>query len=161
METIAVYDEQPIRTYGLKAQEGLCWLEAGLDLAAGPKAAEQARQALALAPRPLFSSAQEMDGRLSLRLCLPLADCPALTQALAAASLELAAPPTPASLIHLQGPHFGDRYGIAAAALEALAQAGISPLGCAGVVHSLFLVVEPGQAQAALKALAAYFSAPS
>ncbi len=158
METLAVYEEHPIRTYGLKAQEGLCWLNAGRPLAG--LGDFQDWGLWEGCPRPVFLAASLGEGRLRLGLCLAQADLPALSRALAGAGLTAEAPARPVSLIHLQGPHFGDRYGIAAAALAGLAQAGVTPLGLGAVVHSLFLVVEPDQATTALEALSTAFSGP-
>jgi hypothetical protein len=64
------------------------------------------------------------------------------------------------SLINLQGPHFGDRPGIAAEALNGLTGFQVEPLAMSGVVHSLFLAVGKGAEQAALAGLATRFSGP-
>jgi hypothetical protein len=154
-ETVAVYTERPISCYGLKAEEGL-----ELWQACSPAQAWSA-SAFSLAdrepaPRLGFMSACWQEDFCSLSICLPpdqaapLASSPALAEAV----------PNPASLINLQGPHFGDRPGIAAQALAGLAAARVEPLAVSGVVHSLFLAVEPGAGPAALAGLAARFSGP-
>lgn len=158
-ETIAVFREDPIRTYGLQAQSGLVWLTAacpGPDLAPALAAA----QALEVCPRPLHVQLRLGGEGLELAACLAAGEAPELVQGLEGCGLALAHPPRPASLVHLQGPHFGDRHGIAAAALACLAEAGLTPLSLAGVVHSLFLVLEPDQAAEALTALGRRFCAP-
>jgi hypothetical protein len=158
-ETIAVYREDPIRTYGLQAQAGLAWLRAAC---AGPdlERALGAAQDLEACPRPLHVQLRLGGDGLELAACLAAEEAPGLARDLARCGLALAEPPRPASLVHLQGPHFGDRHGIAAAALDSLAEAGLTPLSLAGVVHSLFLVLEPDQARAALAALSRRFRAP-
>lgn len=161
-QTIAVYREDPIRTYGLQVRDGLVWLMATCP---GPDLARMARSlgaapALEACPRPLHVQLRLGDGGLELAVCLAAEEAPELVHHLAQCGLTLAGPPRPASLVHLQGPHFGDRHGIAAAALDSLAEAGLTPLCLAGVVHSLFLVLEPDQAPDALVALGRRFSAP-
>lgn len=158
METMAVYEEHPIGTYGLRAQEGFCWLAAGRPLAGLEGMA--GLEFMETCPQPALLSASLWEGRLSLRLCLDQQELPRMLETLSAAGLEVDQPALAASLIHLQGPHFGERYGIAAAALESLAQAGVVPLALGAVVHSIFLVIEPHQAEAALAGLAQAFTAP-
>lgn len=158
-ETIAVFREDPIRTYGLQAQAGLVWLTAtspGSELARALAAA----QALEAGSRPLHLRLGLGDEGLDLAACLPAGEAPEMARNLARCGIALTGPPRPASLVHLQGPHFGDRHGIVAAALGSLAEAGLTPLGLAGVVHSLFVVLEPDQAPEALVALGRRFSAP-
>lgn len=158
-ETIAVYREDPIRTYGLAAAPGYCWLSAGAPLAGLDCARGLA--ALADAPKPAHLQVQVFAGRLELWACPTLTEAPALLEALAAAGLEPGPSPSPATLIHLQGPHFGDRHGIAAAALMAVAESGAAPLAVAGVVHSVFIVTPPEQAEAVRTALGRRFCAPN
>lgn len=158
-ETIAVFREDPIRTYGLAATPHMSWLTAAapladLDFVAG-------LDALADAPKPAHLQVTLGANRLELCACLNRDAVDPLLRALAGAGLRLSEPTQEAALIHLQGPHFGDRHGIAGAALAALAEAGTLPLGVAGVVHSLFMVVPPAQADAVCAALARRFCAPS
>ncbi|MFH1058641.1 MAG: hypothetical protein V1797_08190 [Pseudomonadota bacterium] len=158
-ETIAVFREDPIRTYGLAATPHLTWLTAAAPLADLDFARGLA--ALAEAPKPAHLQVTMAEGRLELCACLGRDEAGHLLRALAGAGLQLCEPPQEATLIHLQGPHFGDRHGIASAALMALAEAGALPLGLAGVVHSLFMAVPPAQAAAVLTALGRRFCAPS
>lgn len=154
-ETVAVYTERPVSCYGLKAEEGLelwqvrspaqAWATSAFGLADREPA-----------PRLGFMSAYWQDDSCSLCFCLPpdqaalMNDSPALA----------GAAPSQVSLINLQGPHFGDRPGIAAEALNGLAGVQVEPLAMSGVVHSLFLAVEKGAEPAALAGLATRFSGP-
>ncbi|MFZ5586429.1 MAG: hypothetical protein ACOZHQ_10905 [Thermodesulfobacteriota bacterium] len=158
-ETIAVYREDPIRTYGLAAAPEMAWLCAAAPLAGLDF--ERGLTALADAPKPAHLQVALGAGRIGICACLAAAQAPALVAALLAAGLEPAGPPEPATLVHLQGPHFGDRHGIAAAALVALAEAGAAPLALAGVVHSIFIALPPEQAAPVCAALARRFCAPS
>jgi hypothetical protein len=154
-ETVAVYSERPVSCYGLKAEQGLeLWQ-------ARPKAREWAASALALtgcepSPGLSFMSVYWLNDSCSLSICLP----PDQASLLAEASALSGTGPRPVNLIHLQGPHFGDRPGIAAQALQGLDEAEVDPLAISGVVHSLFLAVEPQNAQAALSGLACRFCGP-
>lgn len=159
MEIVAVYDEHPIRTYGLEAQEGFLWLTAQRPLAVLGNLPDW--QALEQAASPAFFTATLREGRMILRVCLTQADLPGMLKALDGLGFAPQLPARPVSLIHLQGPHFGDRYGIAAAALSSLAEAGARLLAMNAAVHSLFLVVEPTQAKVALASLAQAFTAPN
>ena len=64
---------------------------------------------------------------------------------------------TPVDLVYFQGPHFGDRYGIAAAAFGALETQGIQLLaaGCTGA--SIYIVVPDKRAQAVIRCLSEPF----
>ena len=63
-------------------------------------------------------------------------------------------------MIHFQGPHFGDRYGIANAAFDALAKEEIEPIAvcCAG--SSVYMVLPPRTGGDALRILSTPFQIP-
>lgn len=158
METVAVYFERPLRTYGLEAQAG-CRL---LEVSCPRERLEDLLAALGALQPPAglhFCTAAWAGETLSLRACLPVPEAARVATALAGAGLQPQAP-VEASLVHLQGPHFGDRWGVASEALAGLAEAGVEPLGLAGVVHSLFLALPPQDARAGLAGLAKRFRAP-
>ena len=66
----------------------------------------------------------------------------------------------PVELVYFQGPHYGDRYGIACAALSALAKHGVTVLAvvCAGA--SVYMITPKGMACTARNALIGAFSIP-
>lgn len=155
-ETVAVYAERPISCYGLKAEKGLTLWQAQPPVQFWSKAAFR----LAEMEPPLrlgFMAAYWQAEACRLCICLPQDQAGHLAHAL---SLDESAGQA-ACMINLQGPHFGDRPGIAAGALEGLAQAGVSPLAISGVVHSLFIAVDQAAAQDALTGLATRFSDPT
>lgn len=160
METVAVYSERPVRTYGLKVEEDYVLLSVPC-----PTGREEVFlgvvESLDPAPELAVAGAVAGQGGLELAVCLPRADAYRVGQALAYTALKLASPPAPVCLIHLQGPHFGDRYGIAAEAMNGLAEAAVTPLMLVGLVHSLYVVVAPGEAKRALKGLGERFAAPA
>jgi hypothetical protein len=155
-ETVAVYAERPISCYGLKAEDGLMMWQAQ------PSKKIWSKSAFSLADLepPLrlgFMAAYWHSDDCRLSICLPQDQADGLAGALPIESATSQA----ACMINLQGPHFGDRPGIAAGALEGMAHEGIEPMAMSGVVHSLFIAVEPASAQGALRGLATRFSDPA
>ncbi len=67
---------------------------------------------------------------------------------------------SPVELIYFHGPHYGDRYGIASAALNALAIQAVSVLAMACAGASVYLIMPEGKARAARKALGQAFLSP-
>ena len=60
----------------------------------------------------------------------------------------------------MQGPHFGDRWGLASEALGGLESAGVEPLCAIGVTHTLQVTLAPDKGEAALEGLGQGFCAP-
>jgi aspartokinase len=67
----------------------------------------------------------------------------------------------PVSVVLLHGPHFGDRYGIAHAFLQALQNAGIVPLALSCAVSSISVVIQGNDANQTIEALTSSFQIPS
>jgi hypothetical protein len=63
-------------------------------------------------------------------------------------------------LVYFQGPHYGDRYGIAGAAVTALVQHGVPLVAVVCTGASVFLITPKGMACAARNALSKAFSTP-
>lgn len=158
METVAVYFEKPVRTYGLKAQEGnfVLRLECGAAQLAGLTAALSALEP----PLQLVSCSLVWEDEVAgLQVCLPRDQAPRLEQAALGAGARVSGWGQ-ASVINLQGPHFGDRWGLASEALAGLEEAGVEPLCLLGVTHTLQATLTPGESQAALEGLGKRFTAP-
>ncbi|MCB2225057.1 MAG: hypothetical protein KQH53_00150 [Desulfarculaceae bacterium] len=158
MEIVAVYREHPIRTYGVRPRGGLALV--GLDCPAASLEALAAE--LAEAPASLgveLCAAPGGEPGAAWRVCLPLEQAPALAELTQRAGGRCG-PAQEVSLIALQGPHFGDRWGIASQALTALEEAGVEPCLLLGVTHTLQLVVPASEAERALAGLGRHFSSP-
>jgi hypothetical protein len=161
METIAIYFEPVIKTYGILERTDLVLWSLTLRPAllarlapSGP--AEQAAQDLELVVACPLS-----DGRIRLHLVLNTAShVPPWVDAIDKACDDRQRV-APVAMVYFQGPHFGDRYGIAEAALTALVRHGIEILvvACAGA--SLHFVVPRDQAQTARQALSTAFVVPT
>lgn len=159
METVAVYSEHPVLTYRLQAESGFVLLDMdcpAADLAPLASAMADSRPPLLVTQLGAGLSRE----RARICLCLKWELAPRLESLLERAGLPAPPPPREVTLIHLQGPHFGDRYGVLARALEGLEQARVEPVALAAAVHSLFIMVEPAEGRAALAGLAQHFAAP-
>jgi aspartokinase len=97
--------------------------------------------------------------RGGLSFCLPEHHAPRLI-ALVQENGGQVASSQEVSLISLQGPHFGDRWGIAEQALTALEEAGVEPRLLLGATHTLQVLVDPAAAPRALQGLRGRFSSP-
>jgi aspartokinase len=67
----------------------------------------------------------------------------------------------PVEMIHFQGPHFGDRHGIADAAFKALEKGGIPVLAAACSGSSIYLVLPEKKARPAGALLEEVFEVPN
>jgi len=157
METVAVYREKPVRTYGVRAKGGLVLAR----LACPPQGLAGLSAALSAAQPPLELAACGMSRGASpeLNLCLPAGQCGLLAELVSRAGGRLAGRQE-VDLISLQGPHFGDRWGIAHQALAGLAEAGVRPRLVLGVLHTLQLLVDPAESSRALQGLRTRFASP-
>lgn len=158
MDTVAVYFEKPVRTYGLKAQEGytLVRLECDTDYLA-----ELTNHLAGLQPPLtllLFDVIWKQD-LASLEVCLPSDEAPRLEEAVRATGGQTQSSEE-VGVVNLQGPHFGDRWGIAKEALAALQENGVEPKALLGVTHTLQLLLDPSTIERALAGLRHRFSSP-
>ncbi|MBI5602309.1 MAG: hypothetical protein HY879_03055 [Deltaproteobacteria bacterium] len=166
METIAIYREEVIKTYGFVERTGLFMVT--LDLPS---------DRLTYWGDDLFT----LISRLGLSLVLQIAR-PAAAGTL---RLHLLLDETPAGpggmdwhqvlldeypggwqmdqavdLVYFQGPHYGDRYGIAYEALKALDTCGLPILAMACLGASVYLILPEGKAGPAREALKQAFMIP-
>lgn len=155
-ETIAIYSEFPIRTYGFSVRTGLTLLT--LPPEADPAALEAIlEQTVSLdAPLVLGAGIGAPDGAILLNLVVALGERARVAPGLpAGARIE-----QDVETVVFQGPHYGDRYGIAAAAFEALQAAQVDLLAAGFAGASVCLVVGAGQASATVTALRGSFYIP-
>ena len=158
METVAVYFEKPVRTYGLRARMG----NVALSLTCTAAGLSDLTDALAALKPPLqlVSCSLMWEGNLALvHVCLPQTQAPRLEEAAALAGARIAMR-RPAGVVNMQGPHFGDRWGLASEALCGLEWAGVEPLCVLGVTHTLQVTMAPEHGEAALEGLGRGFCAP-
>lgn len=165
METIAVYWEPKIKTYGFQYAADLCMLE--LSLQSGQMAAWGLRiQELGeLGISFDLVLVQQTGGQgLEVYLVFPRqCEDKALNyfhQIIQEKGDGTARIVSPVDLIHLSGPHFGDRYGIAKAAFMALAGHGVPVLASGCSASCIYLVLPEKRAAEARDALSEVFETP-
>ena len=137
METIAFYRESIIKTYGLFERTGLCLVTIELP-----------SDRLGDWGTGLAELTSRLEASLVLVICRPAS--PTSLRLLLLLDESQTGPPAmdrpqgfpddccaqwrvdrAVELVYFQGPHYGDRYGIAGAALEALADRGVPVLAMA------------------------------
>ncbi len=165
METIAFYWEPIIKTYGFQEKTGLSLhrisLPADRAIAWGARIREMGSEET----RFLMALGQVVNGG-NLQLDLLFEEKPdashkrmleALTESEPRASLQIDAP---VHLIYFHGPHYGDRHGIAHAALGALMEKNTPILSASFAGASVYIVVPQKSAGAAARILSKNFSTP-
>ncbi|NVM26433.1 MAG: hypothetical protein HWN70_11045 [Desulfobacterales bacterium] len=161
METIAVYWESRIKTYGFQRITDLALIEFSYPLSEIKALGEILSQDDLQMLRPKFMIAQESDQRISFILCLSVKEGRDFH-----ASLEKPPGPTPrryiypVGIIFFHGPHFGDRYGIADATFSTLSKAEIQVIASGCSSSSIFLVLVQDDMDKAEKALGETFEVP-
>jgi len=145
METIAVYWEERIKTYGFSVVRGLSLVRLQFSdehsgrVGRGLCNLEESRTPVLLAVGHLDGDRMGLDLLVETGGLDQLAD--GLREILSSAGEVPAGISSQVGMITFQGPHYGDRYGIADAAFGALADRGISIMtaGCSG--SSVYIVV--------------------
>lgn len=164
MEIIAVYWESKIKTYGFNVKTNLCLTSATLS---GDQIAEWGDriEKNSNSSEFIMTLVQITSGQtLKFHCLIDPAQCEskgsAVEDLLLGFSKGDARFETPVELVYFQGPHFGDRYGIAAAAFGTLEAQGIRVLaaGCTGA--SIYIVVPDRMAQAVIGCLSCPFQIP-
>lgn len=165
METFAVYWEPVIKTYGIFERTGLClvsfqlnpaWIgDMGKYLLRHPDS--ESGDAILVFARPtregmliihvLLASESAVSGMLETGF----GRSEIMTDVRIDKDVEL---------VYFQGPHFGDRYGIAEAALKALASHDVALTAAISTGASVYLITSKGGSPLIKNALAGVFSAP-
>jgi aspartokinase len=158
METIAVYWEPRIKTYGFQRITDLALIEFSYALSDIKSLGEIFSKNDLKTLRPKFILSQVTNHEISFIFCFPLKESKGLRT-----SLEKTSSPTsyrymhPVSIVFFHGPHFGDRYGIADATFSTLSKAGIKILASGCSLASVFLVLAQHDIDKAEEALAETF----
>jgi aspartokinase len=166
VETIAVYQETIIKTYGFQIVEGLSML-----LMRVPNDQMSSIESLfagAEGPDPKFQAvfSQSM-GTDSMSVCLLVdtrkeREIKACVQRTLQGTLKIdLVSVKPVDLICFHGPHFGDRYGIAQAVFQSLRDRSITVLASEFSQSTVILVLQGGAAEAAKSCLSGAFQVPT
>jgi hypothetical protein len=166
VETIAVYWEPKIKTYGFHEALDLCLLRLEFRSKRLP---EWGLGIYELGNRGMSFQLVLLQQRKDLSLRLYLLFEPKWKEELTNQILqgihqhagEIFQIVSPVELIYFFGPHFGDRYGIADSALKALEHNNVTALvtGCSG--SAIYIVLPQGMAGQAKVLLAEMFDVPS
>ena len=142
METIAVYREQPIKTYGFQKVTDLILIEFSYPLKEITSLGKTlSRDALQMV-KTEFIIAQESGEMISITLCLSEKEYRDFWVSPAQAPGSTPCEYTyPVGIIYFHGPHFGDRYGIAEATFSTLSQADIAIVASGCSASSVFVVL--------------------
>ena len=158
METIAVYWEPRIKTYGFQRLTDLALIEFSYPFQEIKSLGEILSQDQLKNVKPKLIIAQESDGDISFIFCLPGKEGKDFHE-----SLERTPGPTsyryisPVGIIFFHGPHFGDRYGIADATFSTLSKANIEVVASGCSASSVFLVLVQNDIDKAEKVLGETF----
>jgi len=165
METVAMYWESQIKTYGFQVVKALAFYKYTLptDLSAqwgrAIERLEESRKRLHL----LSAQMNESSGLDLLLLCEPEQGV-SLARHLETEMPEVAGCRsrviTPVELIFFQGPHFGDRFGVADFTYRALKEHADLLLAAAFSCASIYLILPEGAAEETKTMLAAAFRIP-
>ena len=162
METIAIYREEVIKTYGFSERKGLCLVTLDLPALQMDQWGNRVMEHLARLEFPLTLLMAQSEEAGTLRLFILMEGLPEQFRTLGLpAGIQGERRLYPAvEMISFQGPHFGDRYGITQAVLRVMADHQVPILGliCSGA--SVYLLIDRGWAGPARKALGEAFLTP-
>jgi len=163
-EVVASYQEKRPKVYGLSSQEGQEFLQIELTGrhmgSVGTALKEFARLGLYLTFLATRPSQENVGGKLFV--CLPTSANHSNTEIIntIANAVEIETI-SPVATFAMNGPHFGDRYGIASELLHTLKEEKVDLLGLNCTIASIIGVVPSAQIQRAIQAIQQCFEVPS
>jgi aspartokinase len=163
-EVVASYQENRPKVYGLEYQDQQALLQVRIDrgqiAALGPAFGRLARPGLSLTF--LAASHCKEKGYDQISFCHPLSENDLCQQTLREtfpiADLRSVAP---VAAFSMNGPHFGDRYGIVSELLMAFETGHVDLLGLSCTIASITGIVPSAQLPAAIRAIQGRFDIPS
>ena len=164
METIAVYFEPVAKSYGPQTVTGVVMVQTPLAFESMSRSGRPGSSPAPPSGKFSFVMLQcAPDGAATLYAVAPPEDIPAVLDSFGrqvADARDAGLGMQPVEMVLLQGPHFYERYGIAAAVLDKLREkkAGLLLAGFSGSMA--YLVVPNGTAEVAKAALAECFHLP-
>jgi aspartokinase len=163
-EVVASFQEQRPKVYGLEYQDNQEFLRVKLNTRSigdfGTSFKKFARLGLNLTF--LATSPCEEKGKEKVAFCLPVKENSSYIQMMNGiipqADIQSHAP---VSTFAMNGPHFGDRYGIVSEFLISLEEAGVDLLGLSCTIASITGVVPSSHITSAIEAIKGCFDIPS
>lgn len=163
-EVVANYQEQRPKVYGLEYYAGqellVVTFTDGQVARIGPAFKEFAQWGLHLTFAAMGSHPEE--GKAILAFCLPESTDVDYAEIIErSAQVTKVEHVTPVNIFSMNGPHFGDRYGLASDLLTAFEESRIDLLGLSCTVASITGVVSPLQIDTAIKTIRGCFDVPA
>jgi aspartokinase len=163
-EVVASYQEKRPKVYGLEYYEGQDLVQIRLDRKnmshVGTSFRGFARLGLDLSF--VATSPSEEMGKEILAFCLPSTESQSYTRIIGRIAPEIKVETTsPVVILSMNGPHFGDRYGIASEVLSALNNHRVDLLGLSCTIASITGVFPSHQFEPAIRAIQDCFDVPS
>ncbi|MBW2065103.1 MAG: hypothetical protein JRJ03_09235 [Deltaproteobacteria bacterium] len=165
LQTIATYREGRVKTYGFQVAGDLALFEVRLPARLIAPFAEKIYGLAEFHPVFYLVAAYiSFDGLCTAYILIPAKEEKDFLKRVASSGefeeSKTILVTSPVDLIYFQGPHYGDRYGIAETALNTLAQASIPVLMTACSQSCIYLVLAEGGGPKARKSLAKVFEVP-
>ena len=162
-EVVASYQEKKPKVYGLEFRQGLEFLHIRLDGGGIGQIGTALRKLSQLGVNLTFISKNpyRLEGAEDLFFCLPpSSDCPNAEVIVGMAPQAIIDTIFPVATFSMNGPHFGDRYGIVGELLLAFKESGIDLLALNCSIASIIGVVPLAQIQRAIRAIQGCFEVP-
>ncbi len=159
METVAVYWEPVIKTYGFNKITDVSLIRIVTDDLAMIGALIRDLETITNA----FTMLWHDDNTFGL--CLGMAGekrrvcVEQLSKKCRKEKIEFSQANDPVSVVHFHGPHYGDRYGIAETVFQTL-RGEVKPIACAFSGATVYLVFNPDEVDAAIQLLSQTFETP-
>jgi len=163
-EVVASFQEQRPKVYGLEYQDNQEFLRVKLNTQSigdfGTSFKEFARLGLNLTF--LSTSPCEEEGKEKMAFCLPVTENKSYIRIMNGIAPQADTQTlVPVSTFAMNGPHFGDRYGIVSELLMALEKGGVDLLGLSCTIASITGVVPSSHIKSAIEAIKGCFDIPS
>jgi len=162
-EVVASYQEQRPKVYGLEYHEKQELLNIKLNMSDIGQLSVFFKKISSIGLHLTFIITNTLKGeRGTLAFCVPQSENPSNAEILSPLKPEVTIESlSPVSIFSMNGPHFGDRYGIAGELLRAIKEIGIDLLALNCSIASIIGVVPLDQIQPAIRAIQGCFEVPS
>jgi aspartokinase len=163
-EVVATYQEKKPKVYGLELYEGQHLVQIRLNRAKLTHVGASFRSFARLSVNLIFlaTSPSHEEGKEILTFSLPASQSEAYGRVIQRIAPEIDFRETPSVIIFsMNGPHFGDRYGIVSELCESLAGRQVDLLALSGTIASITGVIPRHQIEPALEAIQERFEVPS
>lgn len=163
-EVVASYQEKRPKVYGLEYHEEQEFIRLGVNSDFTEKLGKAFMEYARLDLNLTFLSITPQDennGGLTA-FCFPCHESPSSTEILEKSGLEVdISINSPVTVFSMNGPHFGDRYGIASELMESLQKGKVDVLGLSCTIASITGVVPSNDFEKALDCIQSRFDVPN